>query len=519
MTTSQQSALASREKIQGYVKQMWREFNLFELSGIGLVVLSTVALASWKSNSSPELTVVSGIGALGCFAMSLIKFERMVEIQQLRAKEKAGLPRNGGSIQAIIDPLRTRLASDEKKALENKSKMVLPLLGPGQPDLGSITIIEEIEEPLADSNSADSSLQIANERKTAIQFITETLLNPDVIGSDPLSCVTRAKLLQKLEKILAAPPTSIGLSLTKRELEFLTRVINLGSITEKAPETMRAYLALLGELIKSYIFNNRVEPSGRSMADNLLSQSVQAEIRTGILVSPPIEVWKEAQKLITEERERVIITEDQAIYLAKSAVALGNSRILEVRDAFSKIFPEVQEILKNEKKRLEQSRKTDKTINLAVINTILSILGLTIDKLVDSKTISALNQLFGSRLLNKVEITPRDIIDEFEKTELGSLSVAEDKITVTAINTSLVDVLACAAVICYPHVSHIEICIGKNKWGVVDQSTLIPTGVFYSQRLILGDRQFISKQLREESAPVETISASQVPALLADVSV
>jgi len=511
MTTSQQSALASREKIQGYVKQMWKEFNLFELSGIGLVVLSTVAYASWESNSSPELTVVSGIGALGCFAMSLIKFERMVKIQQLRAKEKAGLSRNGGSIQTIIAPLGERLTPDEKKALtDSQSGMTPPLLVSGQPDLEGMV--------LATVPDDESNLStVTKEREEALYFIATRLLDQEVIGADHLSCVERTEILARLTDILAPMPTSVGLPLTRPELDFLIEVTGLGAVTEKAPETKSAYLRLFARLIESYIFHKRISPAGQDAVNTLMSQAIQAERLGKGLVSPPIGLWKDAQRLKKEEKERVILNEKELIDMAKSVTAIANSRTPEARETYMKIFPRIIEILDHERKRLE-GLKEKNIDSLAAINTVLFILQISINDLVDRKTIAQINQLCGERLAKRRKITPRDLIEELEIIGFGSLTKEGDTTVIWAKNTVLADVLACAAVICDPYTPRIEVHVGMDDDKPV-QSAVMLTPVFYSERLISKDRQYISRQLREQSAPVEAVFPSPEPALLADVSV
>jgi hypothetical protein len=501
MTSSQEMALGSRERMQGYVRQMWKEFALFELSGIGLVGLSTVTYASWKSNSSPELTVATGIGAFGCFAVSLLELDRMMEIQRKAKLERANRRSFSDDIEAIIAPLGNKLPLDEKKALiDSQSGMTPPLLVSGQPDLEGMVLAT-----VPDDGSSLST--VAKEREVALYFISTRLLDQEVIGADGLSCIERTKILRALTNILAPKPTSAGLTLTRPELDFLIRVTGLGAVTEKAPETKSAYLRWFGRLIESYIPHKRISPAGQDMVNTLMSQAIQAERLAGCSVSPPIGLWRDAQRLKKEEKGRVILTEEQLMDMAKSVTALANSRTPEARETYMKIFPRIIEILGNERKRLEGLKEKD-TDSLAAINTVLFILQISINDLVDRETISQINQLCGERLAKKRKITPRDLIDELETIEFGSITKEGDTTMIRAKNIVLADVLACAAVICDPYTPWIEVCVGMSDDKPV-QSAAISTAVFYSQRLILKDRQFISELLRDQSPHSEPMSFKQ----------
>jgi hypothetical protein len=78
--------------------------------------LLATALLSWKNDTSPELTMASGLGAAGCFAWSLIELAQMVKITQSTAEESAKLSKVGGT-SAIIAPLSKRLSPEDKRRL------------------------------------------------------------------------------------------------------------------------------------------------------------------------------------------------------------------------------------------------------------------------------------------------------------------------------------------------------------------------------------------------------------------
>ena len=521
MITPQQSALASREKIQGYLKQQWKELIRFSISGMSSVGLLGLALLSWKNDISPELTVASGLGALGCHIFALIELSRLVNTCHETLKEQAGLAEMGGSIPAIIAPLAERLPLEEKKMLTVAEAPMaqLQLLPSGQPD----SVPTDLEVPQSDELSA-----LAGSRITALIFIVKQLLDPRVKSVNLRGPEERIEILKQLQPILAAPPRSSGSSLTGPETWVLSIIADIGAMTERAPKTMVAYLEWIGVLIESYILNSRLPPGGKAMADDLMTAAVRAEIFTGVAVAPPIAEWKKAQDLKDEEAAKVVLTEHQMINFAKDMVIIGNNRAPDAREAFLKILPGLKNLLQKEKERLERLNQinVEPNIELAAINTVLAILDISMEKLVDKGTIDMLNQLFGNRLSGKSRIAPRGLMKEFENTGLGFWSIEGDRIIVVAKTISLADVLACAAVICYPHIPRIEICIKKdinedNKKDrkIVDQSAVTPTGVFYFQRFIGGNRQYVGELIKEQSPKAEPMRLSPVSALLADVSV
>jgi len=511
MTTPQQSAVGRQEKIRGLNKQLVKEASSFmissNLSAVGLFFFALSLSEKYNHLFSPETQIGSGVIFFGGLAVGLIELARMVKITQSTAEETARWSEMGG-VSAIIAPLSERPSPKERKQLTAYQAPMVKLLPSGQPDSDLVDL--EVAQ-------SDELLTLAGPRIEALEFILRSLLDPRVKSVSLRGPEERREILEQLKYVLAAPPRSSGLSLTGPEEYILAIMTNIGAMTERAPETMVAYLELLGALIESYVLNNRLPPAGEAMADDLMTQAIRAGFFIGVEVSPPVEEWKKAQDLKNEEAAKVVLTEHQVIGFAKSAVALGNNRAPEVRKAFVKIVPGLKDLLEKERQRLERIRQNGAELNIerAVINTVLAILDISIEGLVDKGTIDMLNQLFSNRLSGKTRIAPRNMMDEFKNTGLGSWSIEGNRIIVVARDINLADVLACAVVLCYPHIPRIEICIKKNiqEDKIVDQSVMIPTGVFYSQRLILGEKQFISGELRKQSAPVETMFSPE-PVLL-----
>jgi hypothetical protein len=405
-----------------------------------------------------------------------------------------------------MKPLTIPLSDDEKRRLTASEASLSRLLPSGLPDSRHV----ELETLHRNKTPA-----VARPRIEALIFALKELLDIHVISASPTSYRDRNALLQQLKRILAAPPNAFGLSLTGPEEDFLTRVINIGVMTERAPETMVTYVRLLGELIESYVLGSKIEPRGNAIADDLATAAVRAGYFAGRAVPVPITEWKKVKNLEEQEAKKVVLTDDQVIAFAKSVVALGNNRAPDVRKAFVEILPGLKELLGKEKDRLKRVNKNSQAA--AVMNTVLFILELSsIDKVVDKETIESLNQLFGHRLSGKSRIAPRDLMDEFKKTGFGSWSIDGDTIVIMARNTCLADALACAAIICYPYIPRIEICVNEDYHSHVDsnevtQSAMIPTGVFYSQRLITYNRQFVTDLLRDRSSTTSVNTVKKIP--------
>jgi len=515
MTTPQRSALESRERIQDNIAKMLKQKDLFCLSGIGLIGLLTTSLISWKNDTSPELTVASGLGAAGCFAWSLIELARMVKITQSTYEETTKLSKMGGSIPAIIAPLSERPSPKERKQLTAYQAPMVKLLASGQPDSGPVDL--EVAQ-------SDELLTLAGPRIQALEFILSTLLDPRVKRVSLRGPQERIEVLKQLRGVLAGPSTSLGLPVTEPEAYISTMLLNLSAMTEKAPEVMVEHLYSFAALIENYVLNGRITPRGKAMVDDLMMAAVRAELLTGVAVAPPIGEWQTAQSLKDEEVEKVVLKEGQVIAFAKSMAALGNNRSPEVREAFLQFFRPLKKLLVKENQRLEglNQNSVEQNIELAVINRVLAILDISMEKLLDNGIINTLNQLFNNSLSSKTRIAPRVLMDEFKRTRFGFWSIEDDRIVVFAQTVSLADALACAVVLCYPHVPRIEICIKKDinevQWGederIVDQSAMTETGVFYFQRIIKGNKQFTRELIGEQSPKAEAGRPSVAPALL-----
>lgn len=507
MVTPERCPIARQEAIRGFNRRLLEEQSLLLIrSGVSAtgMILSAVSLSEKFGHLfSPVVQIGSGIVFVGGLAAGLDKGVRMFKIWREAMDAHVSTP-IGGYMAEIMKPLRAPLSVEEKRRLTAAEAAITLLLPSGLPDSGHVEL--EVLQP-------DETLAVAGPRIEVLQFILKELLDIRVIGASSTSYKDRKAIVQQLKYILAAPPNSFGLSLTGPEEYFLSMVINIGVMTEKAPDTMVAYVGLLGELIESYALGSKIEPRGKAMADDSMTAAIRAEVLTGIAASPPIEEWKRAKELTDEEAEKVVLTEHQVIAFAKSMAALGNNRAPEVRKAFLKILPGLKELLVKEKDRLE--KLNENPVAAAVMNTVLFILDLSsMDKVVDKGTINRLNQLFGNRLSGKSRITPRDLMDGFKNTGFGSWSIEGDRIVVVARTTSLADALACAVAICYPYIPRIEICVNEDyKVGVeskvVNQSAMIPTGVFYSQRLIRKNSRYVTELLRDQSPPPEPMSFKQ----------
>jgi hypothetical protein len=507
MITPEQSPIARQETIQGFNRRILKENGPFlislSLSAAGLVPFALSFLEKYNQVFSPVMQIGSGVIFVGGLAVSVVEVARTVKIQREAMAAYVSAP-PGGYMAEIMKPLRVHLSADEKRQLTSAEAPISLLLTSGLPNSGQTEL-----EPL----QPDETLVVAGPRIEVLQFILQQLLDMRVISRSPTSDIDRKALLKQLKYILAAPPNAFGLSLTGPEEHFLSMVINIGVMKEKAPDTMVAYLGLLGGLIESYVLGNKIESRGKAMADDSMTAAIRAEVLTGVAASPPIEEWKRAKELTDEEAEKVVLTEHQVIDFAKSMVALGNNRAPDVRNAFFKILPGLKELLLKEKDRLE--KLNENPVAAAVMNTVLFTLDLSsMDKVVDKGTIDRLNQLSGNRLSGKSRITPRDVMDGFKNTGFGSWSIEGDRIVVVARTTSLADALACAVVICYPSIPRIEICVNEDykvnvDSKVVNQSAMIPTGVFYSHRLIGNNSRYVSELLRDQSPPPEPMSFKQ----------
>jgi hypothetical protein len=480
--TPEQSPIARQETIRGLNGRLAKEaFSFFissNLSAAGLVPFILSLSEKYNHVFSPATQIGSGVIFVGGLAASLVEAARMLEIQRKVNDAYVSSP-TGGNIAEIMKPLTAPLSDDEERQLIAAEAAIFRLLPSGLSGSGDVEF--KAVQP-------DETLVAGGPRIEALKFILKELLDIRVIRANPNSYEDRNAILQQLKHIISAPPNALGLPLIRPEEHFLTTVINIGIMTEKAPDTMVAYVDLLGELIESYVLGSKIEPRGKAMADDLTTAAVRAGFFTRVAASPPLTEWRKSHDIKAKEAEKVVVTEDHVIDFAKSMVALGNNRSPEVRKAFLKILPGLKDLLVKEKDRRERIDKNP--LAAATINTILYTLSLSsMEKVVDKGTLDKLNQLFGNRLSGKSRIAPRDLMDEFKNTGIGSWSIEGDRITVVARTTHLADVLACAVVICYPNIPRIEICVNEDvnvdiDTNVVNKSVMIPTGVFYSQRLI-----------------------------------
>lgn len=491
MVTPEQSPIARQEAIQGFNRRILKENGPYLIS-LGLSAAGLVSFAvslSEKYNLPPAAQIGSGVIFVGGLAVSLVEVARMLKIQREAMDAHVSTP-TGGLMAEIVKPLRARLSVDEKRRLTAVEAELSLLLPSGLPDSAQVEV-----KPL----QPDESLAVAGPRIEVLGFILKELVDIRVISASPTSHEDRIAILQQLKNILAAPPNALGLSLTGPEEYFAAMVMKLGAMIEKSPKTMVTYLQSFAATIESFILNNKIEPRGKAMAEDLMTAAIRADVLTGVASSPPIEEWKRAKELTDEEAEKVVLTEHQVMDFAKSMVALGNNRAPDVRKAFLDILPGLKDSLRKEKDRLE--KLNENSLAAAVMNTVLYILDLSsMDTVVDKGTIDRLNQLFSNKLSGKSRIAPRDLMDEFKNTGFGSWSIEGDRITVVARTSSFADALACAVVTCYPHIPQLEICVSKDQ-KVDEQSATVPTGVFYYERLISNNRQYVGELLRTQSMP------------------
>lgn len=506
MSPNPSSPLSKLERIRGYNKELQKEALLMmvssNISAISLLFLGISFLEKYNHLLHLEVKAGLGLAAIGSLAITIVNAKRISTNISKRNQESSGL-QNNKIVRDIIDPLALELEPDEKhtiQVLETKHLQKY-LLSDGNQSSSQIIKVQQ-DLPL-----------VIQPRKEALQFISDQLLNTSVKAMSASSHLTRIGILKELKGILAGPPLSKGLTVTSFEARLLLQVLNMGAVFERAPETAAEYIDTLARLLESHIHNNRIELAGKSAQESLISLAVQAEGRSGGSVSPPIELWKEAQRLKDQEKDRVIINEDEVIDLAKSLIALTQSRIPLVRDKAEKIVPNLSDLLRSEKERLSRSMEQKDIERFAYINTILLILGLSIEQLVDKKTINQLNMLFGGRFSGKTRITPKDLVEELERTDYGSFKIEGDTIFIRATNIAFADVFSCAAVICFPNIPFIEIGIGKTD-EVVDQSVKEPTGVLYHNRLILRSKSYISGRFHEQENTEKNRTTTDMPELL-----
>lgn len=490
MSPNSSSVSTKLERIRGYNKQLQKE-ALLMMAGSNVSALSFLFFGISfleKYNHLLPLEVKAGLGlvAISSLAIAAINAKNILMNISKRNQESSDLP-NGRIVNNIVAPLASELEPDEKHTIqvletEHLSEYLLP--DKSQSSLQVIDVPQEL--PL-----------VIRTRMEALEFVSSQLLNTDIKAMSASSHLTRIEILKELQGILAGPPLSKGLTLTSFEAQLLLKIINTGAVFEKAPETAAEYINILTGLLESHVLNNRIELAGKSALENLLSLAVQAEKQKGGSVSPPLSLWQEAQGLKDQEKNRVAISGNETIDLAKSLIALTQSRTPLVREKTEKVVPSLSDLLRSEKIRLSHSMEEKDKEKSAYINTILLIFGLSIEQLIDKNTIDQLNILFGGRLNGKTRITPKDLIEELEKTDYGSFKIEGDTIVIRATKIAFADVFSCAAVICFPNIPFIEISIGETD-EVVDQSIREPTGVLYHNRLILRNRSYIRGRFHEQ---------------------
>lgn len=477
-------AKAAQGRIDNYLKAARKEFALLQ---IGCLLAPLLFCFTADKNLPLTAEIAVDIAAVSCLAWTYIRLNNIVKLKR-KISEERGHSGKEGLVAEIMAPLTNPLPPDEKRLLTDLQLKHPLLLLPAVQDPKDLCDIEF--ESNGNNNNIVSTFQ---ERLSPLTYIIDQLLRPEVKAVSSHSQLTRVEILKILQEILVQPPSINGLKVTGPEANFLTKIVAWGATGEMAPETLTEYAKLLGLLLESYILQKRVPSVAKSNLNEQLNAAIRAERLTGQSVSPPIEQYREAMRQKEEEKERVIVDDDGAIELAKSLIAITQSRIPESRETAVKKRTHLLEIFRNERDRLN-GKSTDSPY-LATINTVLRILDLSINGLFEKNIIDTL-LILAPNLKEKIKIMPKDIIEGQGKRELGSLEITDNTLVISAEKIFLADLLACSAVILYPHIPRIEIYInnGSNNDRYIDTVT----GEFYFQRLILDNRSYLYNILLEK---------------------
>ncbi len=469
-------AKAAQGRIDNYLKAARKEFMLLQIGWLAPLLFCFTA----DKNLPLAAEIAVDIATVSCLAWTYIRFSNIFELRKKISEERGHFGKEG-LVAEIMAPLTHPLSPDEKRSLTDLQINHPLLLLPAIEDPKDLCKIEP------ESNEDNGNIvSIFQERLSPLTYIIDQLLRPETKAASSHSHLTRVEILKILQEILAQPPSLKGLNLTGPEVNLLTTVVALGATGEKAPETLTEYAESLGLSLESYILQKRVPSLAKSNLNEQLTAAIRAERLTGRSVSPPIEQYREAMRQKKEEKERVIVEDNAAIDLAKSLIAITQSRIPESRETAVKKRTYLLKIFRNERDRLD-GKSTDSPY-LATINTVLRILDLSINGLFEKNIIDTL-LILAPNLKEKIKIMPKDIIEGQGKQELGSLEITDNTLVISAEKIFLADLLACSAVILYPHIPRIEIYInnGSNNDRYIDTVT----GEFYFQRLILNNRSYL----------------------------
>jgi len=480
MINQQQTILAAGEKIKGYPKEMMTQFGLLNLSLLGIVVTAgiTGALSLPRYEElSPLVKLVPEALALGCFVYSGLRLKNMVGIAEKSNAELKKIPKNG-SVAAVIEPLQNPLSPDEKRLLAAEEDLHQKLLMEG-----ANSGVE------ADSNHMSD---LAGQRLTALNFIGKNLLDKKVKSTNRQGPERRIAILEEIKHLIPVWTKPYGLDLTSIEAERLLGMVEIGSVTELAPATKAAYAILVGELLQAYISNLRAD----SRASSLSNGNLEAAIRAGVTIpfTEDLVVIKQREM----EKGKVIISDEDAVKLAKSLIALSHTAIPEAKEAAVKATLQLSELLKEEKNRKNGPKKD-------VLNDVMTILGISMRTTIGDTELSKIQVLFDgfSSLPEELHFfvpkenykTPLSLLRRFAKTDFGSISFENNTVYISAINMAVADTIAAAVAILFPHIPFLNVQVDDG------QTLSLAMDAFYLNRLMRLDKGYLRRMMANDLPP------------------
>lgn len=465
------------------------KMNLIAIPGIAVPTAIFFGTFARHEHLPPSIKIGLALVVFGSVALCSMEVGKLAKIAVENNVITKNRPEKGFTAETM-SPLRIALTPNEKKLLTKVEKDPQLLLSgdEGKP-------VEDL--------SADPILALAEQRIDAITFVGRHLLDKQIKGNSPNGPQERNEILLEVGRTVASWPSSFGLSLTKKELNMLIDIVSQGSVLELAPETISGYAKVLGHILESYILNLRVDSSGKSMNEDLLSIAVRSEKLTGKSVSPPIELWVEAKRIEAMENEKVTITDDQAIKIAKSITAIKHTAIPEAIPVIDRTLQSFEGLLTSELKR--QSGKPKES----VIRDLIMILSVSLERAIGKDSMSKLAMIFhGFGSMTEAQSfgapfenlrSAKSIMRAFGKSEFGNVTVDERGLVIEAENIALADTLCCVVGTLFPHFESIEIRTQQD--GVIHLSM----EAFYRTRLMHNDRGYLRRMFKLNSNDLQVV--------------
>lgn len=493
MTNNRQAVLLASERISAYTKEMLGEFGRLNLSLLGFVTMAgvTAMLSLPKYEElSPIFKLVSGALMFTSTVYSAFRLKKMVGIAQNSNLEQKKIPKEG-AMKVMVEPFMIELTPDERRRLAFEQEHML-LTG----------LTTQVEGP----NGEDGDINLSGQRNNVIQFFRETLLSKKKKKDDRFGPEHRVEILEQIKKIIPVWAKPYGLSLTRIEVQKILSMIEVGSITELAPVTKAAYAILVGELLQSYISSLRAD----SRAESLNWSNLEAAIRSGATV--PFSEEHIVNEERGKERDKVAISDEDAVRLAKSLIALSHTSIPEAKAAAVKSTIQLGELLRSEKDRRDGPKKD-------ILDDISTILAISMTSTIGNDQLKQMEVLFEgfSRLPEALHFfvpredykTPLSVLRRFVKTDFGSIDFRGDTVYISAINIALADDIAAVVALLFPHIPHLNIEIEDVEDGRNITPLSLSMDAFYRQRLIRQDKSFLRRQfnVNEDIQPIDTVAA------------